>query len=224
MKNPLDSVGTTVTLGVLFAIIVMVLPQTPGGEFSQLALGRWAHIVTGIFWIGLLYYFNVAQIPALAAANADQGGPGGAGIIKYVAPRALLWFRWMAVATWLTGGWLLGGRFMDAFLLREGSEVIGIGAWLGTIMLFNVWVLIWPNQKKILGLVQATDEEKGRARRVAFLASRTNTMLSFPMLFFMASSSHNPLDDMGLGLAFVVLGALGFAAVLTVQKWWAPRF
>jgi hypothetical protein len=85
MKNPLDSVGATVTLGVLFAIIVMVLPQTPGGEFNQLGLGRWAHIVTGIFWIGLLYYFNVAQIPALAAANADKGGPGGAGIVKYVA-------------------------------------------------------------------------------------------------------------------------------------------
>jgi len=83
MKNPLDSVGATVTLGVVFAIIVMALPQTPDvGGFHQLGLGRWAHIVTGIFWIGLLYYFNVAQIPALAAANADTGGPGGAGIIS----------------------------------------------------------------------------------------------------------------------------------------------
>ncbi len=190
MKNPLDSVGTTVTLGVLFAIIVMVLPMTPGGDFNQLGLGRWAHIVTGIFWIGLLYYFNVAQIPALAAANADQGGPGGAGIIKYVAPRALLWFRWAAVATWLTGGWLLGARFTDAFLLREGSEVIGIGAWLGTIMLFNVWVLIWPNQKKVIGVVEATAEEKAKARRTATLASRVNFLLSFPMLLCMGGSSH----------------------------------
>ena len=190
MKNPLDSVGTTVTLGVLFAIVVMVLPNTPGGEFSHLSLGRWAHIVTGIFWIGLLYYFNVAQIPALAAANADKGGPGGAGIVKYVAPRALLWFRWAAVATWLTGGWLLGGRFMDAFTLQPGSEVIGIGAWLGTIMLFNVWGLIWPNQKKVLGIVEATAEEKAAARRVATLASRTNFLLSIPMLMCMGGSAH----------------------------------
>ena len=86
MKSPLDSVGTTVTLGVVFSVIVMLLPSTPGGDFSHLSLGRWLHIVTGIFWIGLLYYFNVAQIPALAAANADKGGPGGAGIVKYVAP------------------------------------------------------------------------------------------------------------------------------------------
>ncbi|MFM8518528.1 MAG: hypothetical protein ACKODA_11740, partial [Nevskiaceae bacterium] len=172
MKNPLDSVGTTVTLGVLFAIVVMVLPNTPGGEFSHLSLGRWAHIVTGTIWIGLLYYFNVAQIPALAAANADKEGPGGAGIVKDVAPRALLWFRWAAVATWLTGGWLLGGRFMDAFTLQPGSEVIGIGVWLGTIMLFNVWVLIWPNQKKVIGVVPATDEEKAKARRTATLTSR----------------------------------------------------
>ena len=190
MKNPLDSVGTTVTLGVLFAIVVMVLPNTPGGEFSHLSLGRWAHIVTGIFWIGLLYYFNVAQIPALAAANADKGGPGGAGIVKYVAPRALLWFRWAAVATWLTGGWLLAGRFMDAFTLQPGSEVIGIGVWLGTIMLFNVWGLIWPNQKKVLGIVEATAEEKAAARRVATLASRTNFLLSIPMLMCMGGSAH----------------------------------
>jgi len=190
MKNPLDSVGTTVTLGVLFAIVVMVLPNTPGGEFSHLSLGRWAHIVTGIFWIGLLYYFNVAQIPALAAANADKGGPGGAGIVKYVAPRALLWFRWAAVATWLTGGWLLGGRFMDAFTLQPGSEVIGIGVWLGTIMLFNVWGLIWPNQKKVLGIVAATDEQKAKARKVAMLASRTNFVLSIPMLMCMAGAMH----------------------------------
>ena len=190
MKNPLDSVGTTVTLGVVFAIIVMVLPATPGGEFNNLALGRWGHIVSGIFWIGLLYYFNVAQIPALAAANADKGGPGGAGIVKYVAPRALLWFRWAAVATWITGGWILGARFMDAFLLREGSVVIGIGAWLGTIMLFNVWVLIWPNQKKVIGVVAATDEEKAKARRTATLASRVNFLLPCPMLLCMGGSSH----------------------------------
>ena len=190
MKNPLDSIGFTLTLGVALAIVIMVLPLTPGGDFSHLSLGRWGHIVAGVFWIGLLYYFNVAQIPALAAANADQGGPGGAGIIKYVAPRALFWFRWAAVATWLTGGWLLGARFVDAFTLAPDSEVIGIGAWLGTIMLFNVWVLIWPNQKKVIGIVEATPEEKAVARRTATLASRTNFLLSIPMLMCMGGSAH----------------------------------
>jgi uncharacterized membrane protein len=96
----------------------------------------------------------------------------------------------MALATWLTGGWLLGARFVDAFTLQEGSVVIGIGAWLGTIMLFNVWVLIWPNQKKVIGIVEATAEEKAKARRTATLASRTNFLLSFPMLLCMGGSAH----------------------------------
>ena len=191
MKNPLDSVGATITLGVLFSVLVIVLPQTPDlGGFHHLGLGRWLHIVTGVFWIGLLYYFNVAQIPALAAANADTGGPGGAGIVKYVAPRALLWFRWAALATWLTGAWLLGSNFVNAFTFQPGQVVIGIGAWLGTIMLFNVWALIWPNQKKVIGLVPATDEEKAKARRVATLTSRVNFVLSFPMLLCMGGQTH----------------------------------
>ena len=103
MKNPLDSVPLTITLGVIFAIVVMVL--IPGSGYNDGGLSRWLHILSGILWIGLLYYFNVVQIPALAAAGADKGGPGGAGISKYIAPRALLWFRWAAVATWLTGAW-----------------------------------------------------------------------------------------------------------------------
>ena len=100
-----------------------------------------------------------------------------AGISKHVAPRALLWFRWAAVATWLAGAALLQEGFISAFTLQTGYEGIGIGSWLGTIMLFNVWVLIWPNQQKILGMVQASDDEKAKARRVAFLASRTNLAL-----------------------------------------------
>jgi uncharacterized membrane protein len=156
-------------------------------EFEIGAIFRWVHVVAGVAWIGLLYYFNLVQVPALAAAASDQGGPGGAGITKYVAPRALLWFRWSALVTWFAGAALLGGAFTEAFTLQPAYAAIGIGAWLGTIMLFNVWVLIWPNQKKILGIVSATDEEKARARRVAFLASRTNTMLSIPMLFFMVN-------------------------------------
>jgi uncharacterized membrane protein len=189
MKNPLDSVGTTITLGVVFSVVLLLLLQ-PNDYFAHMNLGRWLHIVTGIFWIGLLYYFNVAQIPALAAANADKGGPGGAGIVKYVAPRALLWFRWAALATFVTGIWLLGPRLGDALLLRENSVVIGIGAWLGTIMLFNVWAIIWPNQKKVIGVVQATDEEKAKARRTATLTSRVNFLLSFPMLLCMMGSAH----------------------------------
>jgi uncharacterized membrane protein len=183
------------SLGIaLAAILAAVLG---GFEFNNLALARWLHIVAGIFWIGLLYYFNVVQIPALADAAADKGGPGGAGITKYVAPRALFWFRWAALATWLAGAWLLGTNFTGAFTLGMSIEggsfyhlVIGIGAWLGTIMLFNVWVLIWPNQKKVLGLTPATDDEKAKARKIATLASRTNFVLSIPMLLCMGAASH----------------------------------
>ena len=144
---------------------------------------RWLHFLAGVMWIGLLYYFNFVQVPALKAAAADGTA---AGITKHVAPRALFYFRWAAIVTWLAGAALLGANFVNAFTLSKGYAGIGIGAWLGTIMLFNVWALIWPNQQKILGLVPATDDEKNKARRAALLASRTNTMLSIPMLFFMA--------------------------------------
>jgi uncharacterized membrane protein len=156
------------------------------GEFIQLGLGRWLHILAGVMWIGLLYYFNFVQVPALAEAAKDGTG---AGITKHVAPRALFYFRWSAVVTWLMGAMMLGAHILDALLFRVPTYYpIGIGAWLGTIMLFNVWVLIWPNQQKILGMKPASDEEKAKARRIAFLASRTNTMLSIPMIFFMVAS------------------------------------
>ncbi|MBI3936531.1 MAG: urate hydroxylase PuuD [Betaproteobacteria bacterium] len=155
-------------------------------DFVQLGLGRWLHVLAGVMWIGLLYYFNFVNVAAAAEAAKDGTA---AGITKHVVPRALLYFRWAAVVTWLAGAMILGVHFLDAFFfLKPAYYPIGMGAWLGTIMVFNVWVLIWPNQKKVLGIVQATDEEKGRARRVAFLASRTNTMLSLPMLFFMTAS------------------------------------
>ena len=146
-------------------------------------LARWLHFLAGVMWIGLLYYFNFVQVPALKAAAADNTG---AGITKHVAPRALFYFRWASLVTWLAGAALLGGQFVNAFTLSKGMAGIGIGAWLGTIMLLNVWGLIWPNQKKVLGIKPATDEEKNAARRIAFLASRTNVALSIPMLFFMA--------------------------------------
>ncbi|MEO8135186.1 MAG: urate hydroxylase PuuD [Betaproteobacteria bacterium] len=160
-------------------------------DFIIYGLGRWLHIGAGVLWIGLLWYFNFVQVPALKAAGADGTG---AGITKHVAPRALELFRWSALATWLLGAMILGAKLPAALLFMDHAYVpIGIGAWLGTIMFLNVWGLIWPNQKKILNLYQyatspASDEEKNKARRIAFLASRTNTMLSIPMLFFMVAS------------------------------------
>ena len=155
-------------------------------EFVHYGLGRWLHIMAGVMWVGLLYYFNFVQADAMKQAQADGTA---AGISKHVAPRALLFFRWAAVVTWLAGMWLLGDKVDEAFLFRDRAYIpIGVGAWLGTIMFFNVWAIIWPNQKKILGLAPASDDEKARARRVAFLASRLNVVLSMPMLFFMSAS------------------------------------
>ena len=195
--NPLNTVRGAITTGFVVALLLTLLIAPTG--FLELGLARWLHILSGVMWIGLLWYFNVVQIPALAAAASDKGGPGGAGITKYVAPRALLWFRWAALVTWLTGAWYLlrSGNFLGAFTLGMGSDpvnyyqlIIGLGAWMGTIMLFNVWVLIWPNQKKVLGIVPATDEEKAAARKTALLASRTNFVLSIPMLLCMGSATH----------------------------------
>ncbi|WP_423908506.1 urate hydroxylase PuuD [Candidatus Spongiihabitans sp.] len=152
----------------------------------------WLHVLAGITWIGLLYYFNFVQVPAVAEAAGDSEGPGPAAISKYVAPRALLWFRWSALATWITGALVLAyvGGFVTHFFATDGITVIGLGAWLGTIMLFNVWVLIWPNQKKILGLVTASAEEITKAKYIALMASRTNTMLSIPMIMCMVGYGH----------------------------------
>ncbi len=188
--NPLKSIQGTIIAGVVLALILAF--ALSNGTGNHLEWTVWFHVLVGITWIGLLYYFNFVQTPAVAAANADQGGPGAAGINKYVAPRALLWFRWAAVLTWLSGAaalWKMG-ILADAFMLKGGAAVIGMGAWLGTIMLFNVWVLIWPNQQKILGLKQATDAEKAKARVVALMASRTNTLLSIPMLLGMTAHAH----------------------------------
>src|SRR3979411_1430263 len=196
--NPLTTVKWPLIIGL--ALAALIAGVIGGFPFNEMSCVRWLHIISGIFWIGLLYYFNAVQTPAIGVAAADKGGPGGAGINKYVAPRALLWFRWSALATWLMGAWLLSqtpGRFVSAFTLglldnpvSRPNLIIGIGAWLGTIMLFNVWGLIWPNQKRILGLVPATDEQKASARKVALYASRTNFLLSIPMLMCMIGPSH----------------------------------
>ena len=149
----------------------------------------------GVTWIGLLYYFNFVQVPALADALADEGGPGPAAIGKYVAPRALLWFRMAAAATWLTGAWALSISpqygFVNTFIFQApAGAMMSLGSWMGTIMLFNVWVLIWPNQKKVLGIVEASAEEVAKAKFTAAMASRTNVVLSVPMLLCMIGAGH----------------------------------
>ena len=199
--NPLKSIGGTIIGGFVLAIIIMMV--TKGNHMvagvSANAIIIWLHVLSGITWIGLLYYFNFVQVPALGEAAGDEGGPGGAGIAKYVAPRALWWFRWGALATWLTGAAFLlhKGQFLNAFLLGLNTDpinqyamTIGVGAWLGTIMLFNVWVLIWPNQKKVLGMVEATADEVAKAKNTAFLASRSNTLMSIPMAMSMVGAGH----------------------------------
>lgn len=198
--NPLTSILGTIISGFALAVVIALIVGT--GSMNIWALEVWFHVLAGVVWIGLLYYFNFVQVPAVgnALSEADNGGPGPAAINKYVAPRALLWFRWGAVVTWLTGVGALqnlpGVGAVNAFTFENFSfatsstTVIGIGAWLGTIMLFNVWVLIWPNQKKILGMVDATPEQIAGAKKVALMASRTNTLLSIPMLMCMVGWAH----------------------------------
>jgi uncharacterized membrane protein len=151
---------------------------------------RWLHILSGVMWIGLLWYFNFVQTPSMPKIP-DAEKPA---ITKVIAPTALFYFRWAAMATLVFGlilAWM-NGYLIDAYTLQPSAIRIGIGMWLGTIMWFNVWFLIWPNQKKVLGIVQVSPEEKKKAARIAALASRTNTMLSIPMLFSMAAMSHLP--------------------------------
>ncbi|MDH3546257.1 MAG: urate hydroxylase PuuD [Gammaproteobacteria bacterium] len=196
--NPLKSIPGTIIAGLVLAVVlVLVTKGNHAADPSSIII--WLHVLAGITWIGLLYYFNFVQVPALADAASDDGGPGGAGITKYVAPRALWWFRWGALVTWLSGAaYLLHlGQLDDAFALGMLTDpintyalTIGLGAWLGTLMLFNVWVLIWPNQKKILGMVEASADEIAKAKNVALLASRSNTLMSIPMAMSMVGAHH----------------------------------
>ena len=193
--NPLTSVKGTIISSFVLAIIVAWYVSPENSSLVQRNLSVWLHALFGVTWIGLLYYFNFVQVPAMADALADEGGPGPAAIGKYVAPRALLWFRMAAAATWLTGAWALSISpqygFTQTFLFQApAGPMMSLGAWMGTIMLFNVWVLIWPNQKKVLGIVEATADEIAKAKFTAAMASRTNVVLSVPMLLCMIGAGH----------------------------------
>ena len=199
--NPLKTIGGTIISGIVLAVVIVLVTM---GDHMKAGIPAqsviiWLHVLAGITWIGLLYYFNFVQVPALGEAAGDEDGPGPAAISKYVAPRALLWFRWGALVTWLTGAAFLlhKGQLHNAFMLGLNADpvnqyamTIGVGAWLGTIMLFNVWVLIWPNQKKVLGMVDASADEVARAKNIAFLASRSNTLMSIPMIMSMVGAGH----------------------------------
>jgi len=154
---------------------------------------RWLHVLSGVMWIGLLWYFNFVQIPSMPNIP-DNEKPA---ISKVIAPKALFWFRWAALATIITGLLTahLNGYLYNALALGiadgvEKNTAIGIGMWLGIIMAYNVWMIIWPNQKIALGIVSADDNEKPLAARKAMLFSRTNTALSIPMLYAMVSAQN----------------------------------
>ena len=186
MKSWLENLNKTLGLGLILAFIVFLIRGYYGiiGEISFWAfLFRWIHVVFGILWIGLLYYFNFVQIPSMPKVP-DEQKPA---ITKVIAPAALFYFRWAAAGTVLFGLLTAGanGYLGHALVLQPPVATIGIGMWLAIIMAANVWFVIWPNQKKVLGLVDADAEAKKKAGRIALLASRTNTMLSIPMLFCM---------------------------------------
>lgn len=197
MAEFFTSLSRTVTAGFVLALLVFFLYLGMIGFHPDpfwAFLVRWLHIISGIMWIGLLWYFNFVQTPGMPKIPDDQKPA----ITKVIAPSALFWFRWSAMST-IVFGWLLAlinGYFWQAYTLdlisHEGwrTAVIGIGIWLGTIMWFNVWFIIWPNQKKILGIVEAGAEAKKVAAKYAGTASRINTMLSVPMLFCMAAATH----------------------------------
>ena len=156
---------------------------------------RWLHVMVGVMWIGLLWYFNFVQIPSMPKIS-DEHKPA---ISKVIAPEALFWFRYSALLTVLTGlavAWL-NGYGHDALLLRNGYLAIGLGMWLAIIMAINVWFIIWPNQKRALGIVNADADVKAKSAKLAMLTSRTNTLLSIPMLYLMVAQ-----QNAGLGFLF----------------------
>ena len=189
-----QSLGRTITAGVVLLIVLLIILVATG---ARVALGdhgwwlfamRWLHVTAGVMWIGLLWYFNFVQTPSMPKIP-DEQKPA---ISKVIAPAALFWFRWAAMATIVLGLILalMNGYLVQALTLQKPFTAIGLGAWLGTIMWFNVWFIIWPNQKKALGIVQVAPNEKTAAAKTAGMASRINTMLSIPMLFCMVAQQN----------------------------------
>lgn len=189
MSSIFTSLGRTVLAGfVLLALIVLAL----GTNLSSIELPflfRWIHVMVGVMWVGLLWYFNFVQIPSMSKIPDEQKPAVG----KVIAPTALFWFRWAALLTVLSGLILsiLNGYAHQAFTLQVPFRAIGLGMWIALIMAFNVWFIIWPNQKRALGLVAVEPDVKAKSARIALLTSRFNTMLSIPMLFLMSAQSHN---------------------------------
>jgi uncharacterized membrane protein len=180
--------------GALVAVLAIITGTLELSHAGFAFLFRWLHVLSGVMWIGLLWYFNFVQIPSMPKIP-DEQKPA---ISKVIAPTALFWFRWAALATLVTGLILalMNGYFFNAMVLGLGTggqhTYIGIGMWLAIVMAYNVWMIIWPNQQKALGLVEAGDEEKKAAARTAMLTSRFNTMLSIPMLYFMVAAQNAP--------------------------------
>ena len=172
-------------LGVGFALALALMATLLINDVNASALLQWLHVFFGITWIGLLYYFNFVQIPTMPTVPAELKP----GVSKYIAPKALFFFRWGAAFTVLTGAALayVNGFLVEALTFREGFQLIGTGMWLALVMAFNVWVIIWPNQKKALGLVEADEATKAAAAKTAMMASRLNTLLSIPMLYAMTA-------------------------------------
>jgi len=198
MGNLLSSLSKTIHASVLLAIILFLglFYQNDGFSFDRIFwswIARYTHVIVGIMWIGLLWYFNFVQIPNMAKIPDEQKPAIG----KVIAPAALFYFRWAAAFTILSGLILAGlnGYLHDAMTLSFGSGIpkhtaIGIGMWLGIIMAFNVWFVIWPNQKRALGMVDCDPELKVKSARTAMLFSRTNTLLSLPMLLTMVAAQN----------------------------------
>jgi uncharacterized membrane protein len=188
----LQSLGRTVAAGVVLVILLAALVgSVPMDHAWGAFVMRWLHVASGVMWIGLLWYFNFVQIPSMPKIPDEQKPAIG----KVIAPEALFWFRWAALSTVVTGLLLevMAGNIVTALTLQPPMRAIGIGMWLGLVMAFNVWFIIWPNQKKALGIVTVPPEEKAKAARLAMLISRTNTMLSLPMLYCMVAQSHGGL-------------------------------
>ena len=189
-----QSLGRTVIAGVVLVVIMLVIAGTFGkmGEHAWAAFFmRWLHVLSGVMWIGLLRYFNFVQIPSMPKIPDEQKPAVG----KVIAPTALFWFRWAALATVITGlllAWM-SGYVGKGLSLQAPFQAIGVGMWLALVMAFNVWFIIWPNQKKALGMVQVEADAKAKAARMAMLTSRFNTMLSIPMLYCMVAQQNGGL-------------------------------